>query len=144
MVGIRESGAGSVSSRAWRRPGLSARAARRALRRTAGGQLADRPSGQGTSVIAAAVRGVEALAQSLALELRPIRVNVVAPGFVDTPLYDAFGPQARDAILGGAASSLPGGRVGRADEVGEAIAFLLGNRFMNAEILHIDGGGRLV
>lgn len=109
-----------------------------------GGQLADRPSGQGTSVIAAAVRGVEALAQSLALELRPIRVNVVAPGFVDTPLYDAFGPQARDAILGGAASSLPGGRVDRADEVGEAIAFLLGNRFMNAEILHIDGDGRLV
>ncbi|WP_244136090.1 MULTISPECIES: hypothetical protein [unclassified Burkholderia] len=36
------------------------------------------------------------------------------------------------------------GRVGRADEVGEAIAFLLGNRFMNGEILHIDGGGRLV
>ncbi|GAU04835.1 hypothetical protein [Burkholderia stabilis] len=38
----------------------------------------------------------------------------------------------------------PRGRVGRADEVGEAIVFLLGNGFMNAEILHIDGGGRLV
>ncbi len=109
-----------------------------------GGQLADRPSGQGTSVIAAAVRGVEALAQSLALELKPIRVNFVAPGFADTPLYDAFGPEARDAMLGQAASALPGGRVGRADEVGGAIAFLLGNGFMNAEILHVDGGGRLV
>ncbi|VWB59152.1 short-chain dehydrogenase [Burkholderia lata] len=108
-----------------------------------GGQLSDRPA-QGVSVIAAAVRGVEALAQSLALELKPIRVNVVAPGFVETPLYDAFGPEARDTILAGAASSLPGGRVGRADEVGEAIAFLLGNGFMNGEILHIDGGGRLV
>nr|WP_241020720.1 SDR family oxidoreductase [Burkholderia sp. Ac-20344] len=69
---------------------------------------------------------------------------VVAPGFVATPLYDAFGPEARDTILSGAASALPGGRVGRADEVGEAIAFLLGNGFMNGEILHIDGGGRLV
>ena len=69
---------------------------------------------------------------------------VVAPGFVETPLYDAFGPEARDAILTGAAAALPGGRVGRADEVGEAIAFLLGNGFMNGEILHIDGGGRLV
>ena len=57
---------------------------------------------------------------------------------------DAFGPDARDAILAGAAAALPGGRVGRADEVGEAIAFLLGNGFMNGEILHIDGGGRLV
>ncbi|VWC88491.1 short-chain dehydrogenase [Burkholderia aenigmatica] len=108
-----------------------------------GGQLSDRPA-QGVSVIAAAVRGVEALAQSLALELKPIRVNVVAPGFVETPLYDAFGPDMRDTILAGAASALPGGRVGRADEVGEAIAFLLGNGFMNGEILHIDGGGRLV
>ncbi|MCR4470334.1 SDR family oxidoreductase [Burkholderia sp. SCN-KJ] len=81
---------------------------------------------------------------ALAPELKPIRVNVVAPGFVDTPLYDAFGPEARDAIVGQAASALPGGRVGRADEVGEAIAFLLGNGFVNAEILHVDGGGRLV
>ncbi|KWI56037.1 short-chain dehydrogenase [Burkholderia pseudomultivorans] len=109
-----------------------------------GGQLSDRPSGHGTSVVAAAVRGVEALAQSLALELKPIRVNVVAPGFVETPLYDTFGPEARSAILAGAASTLPGGRVGQAGEVGEAIAFLLGNGFMNGEILHIDGGGRLV
>ncbi|MCA7948751.1 SDR family oxidoreductase [Burkholderia seminalis] len=109
-----------------------------------GGQLSDRPAAHGTSVIAAAVRGVEALAQSLALELKPIRVNVIAPGFVETPLYDAFGVDARDEILAGAASALPGGRVGRAGEVGEAIAFLLGNGFMNGEILHIDGGGRLV
>ncbi|MCA8017160.1 SDR family oxidoreductase [Burkholderia metallica] len=74
----------------------------------------------------------------------PIRVNVVAPGFVETPLYDVFGPDARGTILAGAAAALPGGRVGRVDEVGDAIAFLLGNGFMNGEILHIDGGGRLV
>ncbi len=108
------------------------------------GQLADRPSGDGTSVIAAAVRGVEALARSLALELKPIRVNVVSPGYVDTPLFDVFGPENRTAILTLVAGSLPGGRVGRPEEVGEAIAFLLGNRYMNAEILHVDGGGRFV
>ncbi|MGZ2748784.1 SDR family oxidoreductase [Burkholderia stagnalis] len=106
------------------------------------GQLADRPSGHGTSVIAAAVRGVEAFARSLALELRPIRVNVVSPGLVDTPLFDAFGADTRAAIFADAAATLPGGRVGHADEVGEAIAFLLGNRYTNAEILHVDGGGR--
>lgn len=108
------------------------------------GQLSDRPSGDGTSVIAAAVRGVEALARSLALELKPIRVNVVSPGFVDTPLFDVFGPENRTAILTQVAGNLPGGRVGHPEEVGEAIAFLLGNRYMNAEILHVDGGGRFV
>jgi NAD(P)-dependent dehydrogenase (short-subunit alcohol dehydrogenase family) len=89
-----------------------------------GGQFADRPSGDGVSVIATAVRGVEALARSLALELKPIRVNVISPGIIETPLLDAFGPDGRAAILKQAAEALPGGRVGAPDEVAEAIMFL--------------------
>ena len=109
-----------------------------------GGQFSDRPPGNGVSVISAAVRGIEALARSLALELKPIRVNVISPGFVDTPLFDALGQEARTTILAEAAAALPGGRVGDPAEVAEAIIFLLGNRYMNAEVLHIDGGGRFV
>lgn len=109
-----------------------------------GGQFSDRPSGNGVSVIASAVRGVEALARSLALELKPIRVNVISPGFIETPLFDAFGPEARATLLKREAAALPGGRVGTPDEVGEAIIFLLTNNYMNAEVLHIDGGGRFV
>jgi NAD(P)-dependent dehydrogenase (short-subunit alcohol dehydrogenase family) len=109
-----------------------------------GGQFSDRPSGNGVSVISAAVRGIEALARSLALELKPIRVNVIAPGFVDTPLFDGLGHEARTAILAEAAEALPGRRVGQPAEVAAAIIFLLVNRYMNAEVLHIDGGGRFV
>lgn len=109
-----------------------------------GGQFSDRPSGNGVSVISAAVRGIEALARSLALELKPIRVNVISPGFVDTPLFDALGHEARTAILAEAAEALPGGRVGRPAEIAEAIILLLGNGYLNAEVLHVDGGGRFV
>ena len=109
-----------------------------------GGQFSDRPLADGASIIAAAVRGMEALARSLALELKPIRVNVIAPGLIDTPMYDVFGPEGRAAIFAQAAEQLPVGRAGRADEVGEAITFLLSNGYMNAEVLHIDGGGRFV
>jgi len=109
-----------------------------------GGQFSDRPPGNGASVIATAVRGIEALARSLALELKPIRVNVIAPGLIDTSLFDVFGAENRAAMFAQAAQQLPVGRVGRADEVGEAITFLLGNGYMNAEVLHIDGGGRFV
>jgi NAD(P)-dependent dehydrogenase (short-subunit alcohol dehydrogenase family) len=108
-----------------------------------GGQLSDRPAA-GLSVVAAAVRGIEALAQALALELKPIRVNVIAPGFVDTPLFDAMGEAARSGLLAQAAQSLPGGRIGHADEVAQAILLLLVNGYMNGEVLHVDGGGRLV
>ena len=87
--------------------------------------------------------GIEALARSLALELKPIRVNVISPGFVDTPLFDALGQEVRTAILAEAAQALPGGRVGRPVEIAEAIILLLSNGYMNAEVLHIDGGGVL-
>ena len=107
-----------------------------------GGQLADRPTGNGVAVLAAAVRAVEALAGALALELKPIRVNVVAPGYTDTPLFDVFGEQGR-RLLHDAAESLPVGRVGRADEVAAAILFLINNAYVNGEVLHVDGGGRL-
>lgn len=109
-----------------------------------GGQFSDRPSGNGTSVMALACRGIEALARSLALEFKPIRINVISPGFVDTPLYDAFGPEGRAVVLAQAASILPVGRIGRPEEIAGAIIFLLGNGYMNCEVLHIDGGGRFV
>ena len=109
-----------------------------------GGQFSDRPSGNGVSVVSAAVRGIEALARALALELKPIRVNVISPGYLDTPLFDPLGREARTALLAEVAEALPGGRVGRAAEVAEAILFLLNNAYMNGEVLHIDGGGRFV
>jgi NAD(P)-dependent dehydrogenase (short-subunit alcohol dehydrogenase family) len=109
-----------------------------------GGQFSDRPSGDGTSIMALACRGIEALARSLALEFKPIRVNVVSPGFVDTPLYDAFGAEGRAAILKQATDTLPVGRIGRPEEIADAIIFLLTNGYMNCEVLHIDGGGRFV
>ncbi|MBC8733289.1 SDR family oxidoreductase [Paraburkholderia sp. UCT2] len=109
-----------------------------------GGQYSDRPSGNGAAVISAAVRGVEALARSLALELKPIRVNVISPGLIETPLFDSFGAEGRAAIFNQATDTLPGGRAGYPDEVAEAIILLLSNGYMNAEVLHIDGGGRFV
>lgn len=108
-----------------------------------GGQLSDRPSGNGVAVIAAAVRGVEALAGALAQELKPIRVNVVAPGFTDTPLFDVLGEKSKQ-FLQQVAESLPVGRVGQAEEIGSAILFMMTNAYVNGEVLHIDGGGRLV
>lgn len=104
----------------------------------------DRPSANGFSVVAAAVRGIEALAGSLALELKPIRVNVVAPGFIDTPLFDGLGAESRMGLMKQVAAGLPGGRVGQAMEVAEAIMLLLGNSYLNGEVLHVDGGGRLI
>lgn len=108
-----------------------------------GGQCSDRPT-DGAAMLSAGVRGVEALARALALELKPIRVNVIAPGIVETPLFDVFGADGRAAVFETAAERLPVGRAGRPEEIGAAIVFLMSNGYVNGEVLHIDGGGRFV
>ena len=90
------------------------------------------------------MRGIEALARALVLELKPLRVTVIAPGLIDTGLFDGFGPEARAQIFQSAAEALPVGRVGATEDVADAILFLVRNGYMNGEVLHIDGGGRLV
>jgi NAD(P)-dependent dehydrogenase (short-subunit alcohol dehydrogenase family) len=105
------------------------------------GLYSTRPA-TGGAMAAAAVAGVEGMTRALALDLAPIRVNVVAPGLIDTPLWDAFGPQRE--VFAARAAKLPVGRIGRPEEVAEAVLFLMTNGFVTGTVLAIDGGGGLV
>ena len=105
------------------------------------GLYANRPA-PGAALGAAAVAAIDGMTRALALDLAPIRVNAVAPGLIDTPLWDSFGPQ-REAILA-QATALPVGRIGRPDEVAAAVLLLMSNGFITGTVLAIDGGGSLV
>lgn len=108
------------------------------------GALADRPTAGGTAILAAASAAMEAFARGLALELSPRRVNTLSPGTTDTPLLARTLGANRDAYVAGVTAKLPLHRLGTAEEVGAAVMFLMSNRFMNGETLHVDGGSRLV
>jgi len=82
------------------------------------------------------------VAPILAVELKPLRVNVVAPGVIDTPWWDFLPGDQRQALFAEYAGKTPVGRIGRAEDVAEAIAFLVSNGFMTGQVLTCDGGLR--
>jgi len=106
------------------------------------GLAAYRPA-PGASIVASLNAGLEGFAMTLALELKPVRVNVVSPGVVDTPTWDFLSAADRKGLFDSVAGSLPVGRVGQAADLADAALAVMGNGFINATVLHVDGGGRV-
>lgn len=102
-----------------------------------------RPAARG-SVVAAINGGLNSLTYALAVELAPLRVNAVSPGWVDSPIWEFVAGDAKAGMLDGMARKLPVGRVGRVGDIADAICFLMRNRFTTGSVLHVDGGHRLV
>ncbi len=98
----------------------------------------------GTAGIAAVNGAVEALVRPLAVELAPIRVNAVSPGFVDTPWWNGMPADDRDAYFAMAAKSLPARRVATAEDVAEVVALAATNGNITGTVIEADGGARLV
>lgn len=84
---------------------------------------------------AASKAGLIGLTKSTAKELAPrgIRCNAVAPGFIAT---DMTGEQGENPLL----QMIPLGRMGEAEEVAEAVAFLAEAKYITGEVLRVDGG----
>ena len=94
----------------------------------------------GQANYAAAKAGVAGMTRSLAQELgsRNITVNCVAPGFIATDMTKSL-PDAQRAVL---LAKIPLGRLGEADEIAAAVAFLAGPRaaYITGAVLHVNGG----
>jgi 3-oxoacyl-[acyl-carrier protein] reductase len=94
----------------------------------------------GQANYAAAKAGIIGFSKSLAREVgsRGITVNVVAPGFIDTDMTRALPEAQREALLGQIAL----GRLGAADDIAQAVAFLVGPAasYITGETLHVNGG----
>ncbi len=91
---------------------------------------------------AAADGAIEALARGLALELAPLRINVVAPGLIATPLMATL-PAAVKAAFDTRTQAQPVPRMGAPEEIADAILWLMGNDYATGAVLEIDGGYKL-
>ncbi|MFJ7157222.1 SDR family oxidoreductase [Streptomyces sp. NPDC101118] len=106
------------------------------------GVLAVRPL-SGTALAAGITGGVEALSRALAVELAPLRVNVIRPGVISTELWDGSVPDP-EGFLEGAGSALLTRRVGTAEEAAAAYLFALSNGYVTGTTVAVDGGAALV
>jgi NAD(P)-dependent dehydrogenase (short-subunit alcohol dehydrogenase family) len=108
------------------------------------GVAASRPAPGGA--LAATVNGaLESMVLALALELAPIRVNAVSPGWVDTPVWDQLAtPDVKNARMADLAARLPARRLGRPEDIANAVAFLIADAFVTGTVLHAEGAQVLV
>jgi 3-oxoacyl-[acyl-carrier protein] reductase len=94
--------------------------------------------GQGN--YAASKAGLIGMSKALAAEVasRNITVNVIAPGFIATPMTDALNDKQREAIL----ANVPVGRLGTSEDVAAAAAYLASNEaaYVTGTTLHVNGG----
>ncbi|MCI0729729.1 MAG: 3-oxoacyl-[acyl-carrier-protein] reductase [Chloroflexi bacterium] len=88
----------------------------------------------------AAKAGIIGFSKSLAKELAPynIRVNVVAPGYIQTDMTASVSPKVLEKVL----QSIPMGRIGEPEDVAELVSFLVSNRakYITGQTFQVDGG----
>jgi NAD(P)-dependent dehydrogenase (short-subunit alcohol dehydrogenase family) len=103
-----------------------------------------RRRGVGLSLIGAATGALPALVANLAVEVAPIRVNLIAPGFVDTPLSATLLGDALDARRDELRATLPIGRVVGPADVAALAVHVMTNTALTGATFDIDGGQQLV
>lgn len=100
--------------------------------------------GAGWSLGSSICAAMEGLCRAMAVELAPIRVNVVLPGVIKTNLWDTIPEKEREDFYSSVGNSLLLKRVGQADEIAAAYIFLMKQTFATGQTLVVDGGGVLV
>jgi NAD(P)-dependent dehydrogenase (short-subunit alcohol dehydrogenase family) len=98
----------------------------------------------GLAAVTSTFAAVESLSQSLALDLAPIRVNTIRPGFIDTDFWNVLPPADVENIRDKVRSKFPVQRLGTAADVGHAAVFLMTNPYVTGTVLDVNGGELLV
>jgi NAD(P)-dependent dehydrogenase (short-subunit alcohol dehydrogenase family) len=107
------------------------------------GGAAIRPR-SGISIISAAFSALESLTRSLAIELGPLRVNTIRPGYTDSEMWSFLDDNAREQLRRKVRAAMPVRRIGTVDDIGHAAVFLMTNPQVTGSILEITGGETLV
>ena len=103
------------------------------------GSLSQKPMA-GRTVTAAFGGGLHSMARNLSVDLKPIRVNLISPGPVETPLWDAMGKTRLEEFKRDSGKRLATGQVGQPEDVAEAYLFAMKDKNCTGSVIDSNGG----
>lgn len=95
------------------------------------------------SVIASFASGLHGMTRNLALDLKPVRVNLVSPGAVLTELWDGMPPDAKEAYLKHVSANALTGTIGKPEDVAHTYLWLMQDKNVTGHIAVSDSGSAL-
>jgi NAD(P)-dependent dehydrogenase (short-subunit alcohol dehydrogenase family) len=94
----------------------------------------------GTSGIGSINGALEIIVPILAKEIKPLRINAVSPGVVDTPWWDFLPKEVKKETFDSYTPQIAVGRIAQPTDIAQAILFLTENEYITGKIIAMDGG----
>lgn len=94
----------------------------------------------GTAGLGAINGALEIMIPTLAKELKPLRVNAVAPGVINTTWWDFLPPQKKQETFDRYKATIPAGRIGEPEDIANMIITFIENTYITGQVIAVDGG----
>lgn len=107
------------------------------------GAVSERPIDNWT-VVNSYATGLQGMTRGLALDLKPIRVNLVSPGAVNTELWGHMTAEQKEGMFKELSKKIPVGKVGSVEDVAESYLYLMKDRNVTGAMISTSGGHLLV
>ena len=105
-----------------------------------GGSISEKPISGGWSMLALIGSGINGLTRQLAFDLAPVRVNAVAPGVIETDLWQGMGEEGKMQFFRQHEASIPTGRIGQPEDLAEAYVYCLKDKNATGVVVHSNSG----
>ena len=96
------------------------------------------------SIVASYGAGMHGMTRNLALDLAPIRVNLVSPGAVDTELWDGMPKEQKAGMMEVLKTKMTTGQVGKPEDVAESYLFSMKDVNCSGTVINTNGGTLLL
>jgi len=107
------------------------------------GSVSERPRPNWV-VVGGYATGLQGMCRSLALTLKPIRVNLISPGAVDTELWNHMSEEQKSTMKQQLTESLPTGRIGQVEDVVESYLYVMKDQNITGSMISTNGGHLIV